>query len=237
MNKIYRLLLTSSATVACIFVASPSKANLILSGSLVGVFHSSENSNTTVTNSADGDASFRTGSSVANSFQSGVDFNSEAFSNLVSGDEISLGMFTYYNGITKIGTSSGEAVLDLYLELTDPESSRIFLTAMTFGIDATTNAFGNLIPDNYTVSFAQPSEAWIGGEWVRFSVGEISSITSLTENTWKNVGSLTFTSGTVVSVAERGATGLFLVLGLVAIVGCQRSFRRSSSLSSKSIAS
>lgn len=224
--KINRILLASSLVLACAFVASPSKANLILSGSLMGVFQSSDNPNTLVVNSADGDASFRTGRPVSNSFQSGVNFNSGTFSNLSSGDEISLGMLTYYNGITTIGTSSGNAILDLYLQLTDPESTRILLTAMTFGIDATTNTWGNLIPDNYTASFAQPADVWIGGEWVKFSISGLPSVTSLAENTWENVGSLTFTAETTSPVAEGGATGLFLVLGLLAIMGCQRSLRR-----------
>ena len=236
MNKTNRLFLASSVAAAFAFVASPSQADLILSGSLVGVFQSSDNPNTTVANAPDGDASFRTGIAVSNSFQSGINFNSQDFSGLSSGDEISLGMFTYYNGITAIGTSSGTAMLDLYLQLTDPESSRIHLTTMTFGIDATTNTLGNLIPDNYTVNFAQPSAAWIGGEWVKFSIGGLPPVASLAENTWKNVGSLTFTSGTASPVAEGGVTGLFLVLGLAAIMGSQRSLRRAAARSSKSMA-
>jgi len=225
MNKINRSLLAASAVVACTLLATPAQANLILSGSLVGVFQSNDHPNTQVTNSVNGDASYRTGKAASNSFQSGVDFNSASFSDLMSGDEISLGMFTYYNGITAIGTSSGSAVLDLYLEPTDPESSRILLTTMTFGIDATTNAFGNLIADNYYVSFTQPSPAWIGGDWVNFSIGGLPAATSLAENSWKNVGSLTFTSGTT-PVADGGMTGLFLVLGLVAIMGYRGSLRR-----------
>jgi hypothetical protein len=226
MNTINRALLASSVAVACAFVASPSIANPILSGSLVGIFQSNDNPNTWVVNSPNGDASFRTGIAVSNSFQSGVNFNGEAFSDLASGAEISLGMFTYYNGITKIGTSSGNAVLDLYLELTNPESTRVLLATMTFGIDATTNSFGNLIADNYTVSFTQPSEAWIGGEWVKFSIGGLPAVTSLAENTSKNVGSLTFTEEPASPVADSGATGLFLVFGLVTIMGCHRSLRR-----------
>jgi hypothetical protein len=189
-------------------------------------------------NSADGDASFHTGKAVSNSFQSGVNFNSATFSNLSVGDELSLGMLTYYNGITTIGTSSGNAVLDLYLQLTDPESSRILLTAMTFGIDATTNTWGNLIPDNYTVSFTQPSEAWIGGEWIKFSITGFPPVTSLAENTWENIGSLTFTStaGTTMPVPEGGVTGLFLAMGLVTIMGCQRSLHRAATRPSNSMA-
>lgn len=236
MNIINRILLAGSVVVASAFVASPAKANVILNGSLVGVFQPSDNSYTSVINSANGDASYRTGKAVSNSFQSGVNFNSTSFSDLMSGDEISLGMFTYYNGITQIGTSSGSAVLDLYLELTDPESTRIRLTTMTFGIDATTNTFGNLIPDKYTVSFTQPSEAWIGGEWVNFSISGLPAVTSLAENTWRDVGSLTFTAGTSARVAEGGMTGLFLGLGLAAIVGYRISLRRIATRPSNSIA-
>lgn len=235
MNKISRIFLAGSVAVVGAFAASPSKANLILSGNLVGVFQSSGNQTTSVANSADGNASFRTGKAVANSFQSGVDYTSEAFSDLLSGEEKSLGMFTYYNGITKIGTSSGNAVLDLYLELNDPESSRILLTTMIFGIDATTNTFGSLIADNYTVSFTQPSDAWIGGELVNFSISGFPSITSVAENTWTNVGSLTFTSGTASPVAEGGFTGIFLVLGMVAMMACQSTFRRAASHPTNSI--
>lgn len=204
MNKTNRILLAGSMAVVFVCAASSSKANLILSGSLVGVFQSSDNPNTQLVNSANGDASFRTGTPVANSFQSGVNFSSESFSDLASGDETSLGMFTYYNGITKIGTSSGTAVLDLYLQLSEPESSRILLTTMTFGIDATANRFGNLVADNYTAVFTQPAQALIGGEWLTFSITGVPPLTSLAENTWKNVGSLTFTSENPVPVTEGG---------------------------------
>lgn len=95
MNKTNRILLAGSMAVVFVCAASSSKANLILSGSLVGVFQSSDNPNTQLVNSANGDASFRTGTPVANSFQSGVNFSSESFSDLASGDETSLGMFTY----------------------------------------------------------------------------------------------------------------------------------------------
>ena len=214
---------------AFVFTASSSRGDLILSGNLVGIFQPSANPHTTISNSAEGDASFRTGTPVLDSFQSGVDFNSEAFADIASGDALSLGMFTYYNGITKIGTSSASAVLDLYLELTDPQLSWVHLTTMTFGIDATTNTLGNLLADRYTVSYTQPSEMWIGNEWVNFSISGLPATTFLAENTWSNVGSLTFTAGTPAPVSENGMSGLFLALGLVALIGYS-GFHRSSTL-------
>jgi hypothetical protein len=224
------------ATLAAAFAAATTstKADLILTGNLIGIFQSSANPHTTIFNSAEGDASFRTGTPVLNSFQSGIDFRSEAFTDVASGAALSLGMFTYYNGITKIGTSSSSAVLDLYLELTGSELSWVHLTSMTFGIDATTNTSGNLVADSYTVSFTQPSEMWIGGEWTKFLIGGLPSTTSLAENTWSKVGSLTFTTGPATSVSEDGVSGLFLALGLVALIVYSGFYRPSSLIKPRS---
>ena len=148
-----------------------------------------------------------------------MDFNGQTFADIGSGDTFTLGMLTYYNGITKIGTSSGNAVLDLYLELTNPGMSWVHLTTMTFGIDATINAFSNPVPDSYNASFTQPSVFWFGNEWVKFAVNGIPATTSLAENTWANVGSMTLTEGNSLTVPEPGSSDFFLGLGLVALAG------------------
>jgi hypothetical protein len=214
-----------AAAASCVFTSVEAKADLLLTGNLVGIFHPNSDANTTVTNSADGDASFRTGVPVAGSFKSGLDFNGQSFADIASGDTFSLGMLTYYNGITNIGTSSGNAVLDLYLELTNRGMSWVHLTTMTFGIDATVNTFSNLVPDSYTASFTQPSEIWIGSEWVKFTIDGIPAVTSLAENTWATVGNVTLTEGNSTPVPETGASGLYLGLALVGLAG-HAAFRR-----------
>src|SRR4051812_19516223 len=90
---------------------------LTLSGSTAGFFEGVSSGNTTITNTVDGSfASFRTGKPVG-SFKSGVTFTGSDFTGITSGDTFALGGIAYYNGITRIGTSSANALFDFYINL------------------------------------------------------------------------------------------------------------------------
>src|SRR5438105_4134807 len=79
------------------------------------------------------------------------------FTGITSGDTFALGGIAYYNGITRIGTSSANALFDFYINLDSPTVSTLWLTTIKFGIDATINSPGSLIPDTFTASFTQPA--------------------------------------------------------------------------------
>ena len=177
-----------------VFTAATTHAALMLSGSTAGFFQPVASPHVTITNNADGSlASFRTGVPVGNSFKSGVKFNGHEFENVGDGDTFSLGMLTYYNGISRLGTSSGTALLDLYLDFEDPAAGKVHLTTITFGIDATANTAAHLAPDAFTASFLQPSPIWLGDELVKFTINGLSQSTLVAENTWTDLASITVT--------------------------------------------
>ena len=215
-------------------VAGVAHAELLLSGNTGGFFQASPNPNTVITNSPDGmAASFRTGVPVDGSFKSGVNFNGHDFLGIGSGDTFSLGLLTYYNGITRIGTSSGSALLDFYLNLDDPALGSVHLTTITFGVDATINTPPNLIPDAFTASFTQPPDVLIGDQWVRFRINGLPASTELPEDTWTDLASVTVTY--LNPVPEPATYGLCGALGLIALAGYRR-LRGQRALASSSLA-
>jgi hypothetical protein len=213
--------LIASTTLFFASMTGTALADLRLTGTTGGFFQPSSNPNTTISNSPDGmTASFRTGVPVSGSFQSGVKFNGHEFSDVGSGDTFSLGMLTYYNGITQIGTSSGNALLDFYLNLDDPTVGLVHLTTIDFGIDATINTPPNLIPDAFTASFTQPPDVLINDQLVRFRINGLPTKTNLPENEWINLGSVTVTY--LSPVPEPAAYGLVAALGLIGLIGYRR---------------
>ena len=224
MNPKRLLLPAVMIAVACTFVGKV-RADLFLAGDLVGIFSGSGGGNVDIANFSDGNASFRTGTATDNSFRSGVTFTGGAFTGVTEGETVSLGSLSYYNGITKIGTSSHGAVLDLYLRLTDPLASWIHLSTLNFVIDATLNARGNEVPDNFLADYTSAGSAWIGGEKVEFSIGGLPAMTSVAENSKVDLGNLTLSVGPSVAVREQGNSLLLLALGLGMIVIQRRALK------------
>jgi PEP-CTERM motif-containing protein len=217
----FSLNVIASSLVALAFTAGIARADLLLSGSTAGSFQASPNPNTVISNSPDGMfASFRTGVPVGSSFKSGVQFNGSDFMNIASGDTFSLGLLTYFNGITQIGTSSGTAMLDFSLNLSDPAVGLVHLTTVTFGIDATVNTPPNLIPDAFTASFTQPPAVLIGDQWVKFTINGLPTTTELGEDMRVDLGSVTVSF--LNPVPEPATYGLLGGLGLMGLVAYRR---------------
>jgi hypothetical protein len=198
---------------------------LTLSGSTAGYFQGLSSGNTTITNVPDGSfASFRTGLPVSGSFKSGVVFNGSDFTGISNGDTFALGVISYYNGITKIGTSSADALFDFYINLDSPTNSTFLLTTVKFGIDATINNANNVNPDLFTASFTQPAPVLIDGTWVKFTINDLPASTQVKENTIVTLADVTVTF--LNPVPEPATYGLMGALGLMGLAGYRR-FRAS----------
>ncbi len=220
MNHRPKLLTIGSALALALLIGPAAHAGLVLSGSTTGAFEGSSGGFTEINNAADGSfASFRTGVPVDGSFKSGVVFNGQTFSNVHSGDTFALGMITYYNGITKIHTSSATADLDFALNLTDPALGNIDLTTIHFGIDATINS-GSLKPDLYTASFTNPAPVLIGDTWVKFSLNDLPSATQVNENTWVQLANVTVTY--LSPIPEPSTYGLMGAAALCGVAALRR---------------
>lgn len=210
-----RLFRFPAAVIAlCCSLAGEVRANLFLSGDVVGIFHSDGGPNPDISRSADGAASFRTGIAAENSFKSGVTFIGGAFDGVGEGDTVSLGDLNYYNGITRAGTSSHSAVLDLYLRLADPSANWIHLTTLNFTIDATLNAKGREVPDNFLVKYNVLESAQVGGEWLEFGITGLPAATAVAENSKADPGNLMMTVKSGVPVPDNSNTLLLLALGV-----------------------
>lgn len=221
MNKLLKLVGGSVFGLICL--AGTAQAELVLSGMTQGFFQGVSNGNTVIENEADGSfASFRTGIPIPGSFQSGVVFDGQTFNNIVSGDTFSFGLVTYINGRTLVGTSSDTALLDFYIDLEDPALDPIFLTTVTFGIDATVNTQAGTNPDVFTASFIQPAPILIGGTLVTFRINDLQGIVNVAEDTYLQVADITVTYLT--PVPEPGTYGLMGAVGLMSL-GAYRRFR------------
>lgn len=203
-----------------VLTATTTRAGFLLSGDTAGFFQPVASPNATIANAADGShASFRTGVPVGNSFKSGVKFNTHEFENIGNGDTFSFGLLTYYNGISRLGTSSGTSRFNLYLNFDDPALGKVHLTTITFGINATVNSSAQASPDAFTASFLQPSPLWLGDEWVKFTINGLSKSTLVAENTCADLASITVT----VLIPE---TSTYAAILGVAIMGFTAVYRR-----------
>jgi hypothetical protein len=214
-----RLRLIVGSAIGLALAVSAAHA-LTLSGTTTGLFLGSSSGNTTIVNSPDGSfASFRTGVPVG-SFKSGVEFHGDTFTNVHSGDTFALGVITYYNGITRIGTSSADALFNFSINLTSPETMSHLLTQVKFGIDATVNTPQNTNPDLFTASFTQPAPIKIDGTWVQFTVNNLPSSTMVKENMIVELAQVTVTY--LNPVPEPATYGIMGALGLMGLAGYRR---------------
>lgn len=217
----HRRKLILGPALALALLAGTAHADLLLSGTTSGAFEGTSSGNTVITNSGDGvNDSFRTGVPVSGSFKSGVVFTGQNFANVSNGDTFSLGVITYYNGITKIGTSSATALFDFYIDLSDPATPPLLLTTISFGIDATVNSPTDLVPDQFTASFTQPAPILIGDQWVKFAITDLPASTLVAENTWVQLASVTVTY--LSPVPEPATYGLFGAIGLLGLAAYRR---------------
>jgi len=218
MKKRLRLIVGLATGLA---LAASAAHALTLSGSTAGYFQGVSSGSTVITNTLDGSfASFRTGVPLGQSFKSGVEFNADDFTNIQSGDTFALGSLVYFNGVTKIGTSSAEALFDFYINITSPTVSSLLLTTIKFGIDATVNPEGNLKPDFFTASFTQPPPVLIDGTWVKFTINDLPESTPVRENRFVPLGDVTVTFLT--PVPEPATYGLMGAIGLMGLAGYRR---------------
>ena len=218
MKKRLRIIVGLAAGLA---LAASAAHALTLSGSTAGFFQGASSGNTVITNVPDGSfASFRTGVPLGQSFKSGVEFTAVDFTNIQSGDTFALGSLVYFNGITKIGTSSADAMFDFYINLTSPTVSSLLLTTVSFGIDATVNPQGNLKPDTFTASFTQPEPVLNDGTWVKFTITHLPASTPVRENSFVPLADVTVTFLT--PVPEPATYGLMGAIGLMGLAGYRR---------------
>lgn len=216
MKHMLKLLGGSVLGLACL--AGAARAELVLSGTTAGYFAGVSGPETEIVNAPDGStASFRTGVPIPGSFRSGIVFENQDFAGIQNGDTFGFGFVTYYNGITQIGTSSAEAMLDFYLDLDDPAMDPILLTTITFGIDATVNTPAGTNPDTFTASFTQPPPVMIGGQWVQFTITGLPEVLMVAENTWTELADVTVTFlSPIPEPSTYGLIGAAALLGLVA---------------------
>jgi hypothetical protein len=194
--------------LVAILSAGQAQTGLVLSGDTIAVFRPVSTAGAAAAElPANQNVSFRIGVPEAQSFQSGAQFNHQSFINIHDGDTFSSDLITYFNGINRIGTSSGYAQLDLFLQL-NGTAALIPLTTINFGIEATANSRGRLIPDTFRANFIQPKPVWIDDQWVKFSVVGLPDSFQLAENSRINLGSLTIaaipepqTSATLLGIA------------------------------------
>ena len=219
MNKLLKLVGGSVFGLVCL--AGTAQAEFVLSGMTQGFFQGVSNGSTVITNSPDDSfASFRTGIPIPGSFQSGVVFEGQTFENITSGDTFSLGLVTYINGRTLIGSSSNTALLDFYINLSDPVLDPILLTTITFGIDATVNTQAGTNPDVFTASFIQPAPMMIGGRLVTFKINDLQGVVNVKESTYLQIADVTVTY--LSPVPEPSTYGLMGAMGLMSLGAYRR---------------
>lgn len=218
-----RIKLIIGSVLGLTLYGSVATAALILTGTTAGEFQGTSSGSTIISNSPDGQtASFRTGVPIGGSFKSGVLFEGQNFANINDGDVFSIGMFTYFNGITLIGTSSANAFFDLMIHLDNPVVDSLLLTTINFGIDATVNTPENTNPDQFTATFTQPAPVLIDGTWVTFTINGLPSFSMVAENTLIELANITVHFRDMSPVPEPGTYGLMGAAGLLGLAAYRR---------------
>ena len=213
--------LTIGLVAGLALLTGVARADLVLSGTTAGYFQGVSSGDTVINNSVDGSlATFLTGVPIEDSFKSGVQFNGDSFTNIQSGDSFAFGLLTYFNGRTEAGTSSANAMLDFYVDLSDPAVDPFLLTTITFGIDATVQTPDSLVPDFFTASFTQPAPVLIGGQWVQFSITGLPTETAVMEDSWVELAEVTVTYFN--PVPEPSTYGMIGAAGLLGLVAFRR---------------
>jgi len=219
----HRLKLITGSILGLTLFGSVASAALVLSGTTAGAFQGVSSGNTTINNAPDElSASFLTGVPVSGSAKSEIQFVGQSFTNISDGDVFGLGMISYFNGITRIGTSSANALFDFKIKLDDPVVSAFTLTTINFGIDATVNTPENLVPDQFTATFSQPAPVLIDGTWVTFSIADLPGFSLVAENTWVTLAEVTVHFNEMTPAPEPGTYGLIGAVGLLGLAGYRR---------------
>lgn len=219
MKNLIQIIGSTALGLACL--AGTAHAELVLTGSTAGYFQGASSGSTLITNAADGQtASFRTGVPIAGqTLKSGVQFDAVDFTGIHSGDSFGLGFLTYFNGRTKIGTSSATADLDFWLNLDNPSIAPFKLTTITFGLDATANTNGSPQPDVFTATFTQPPKFKVGGQWVQFTINSLPAEWEVKESSWAKIADITVT---FTPVPEPATYGLMASAGLLGFASYRR---------------
>jgi hypothetical protein len=221
MQTPIRLIIASVVGLALTGVVA--NAQLHLTGHTTGSFTDPLLPNTTVVNAVDGSAaSFTTGvPHPPNTIPTSILFANNTFTNVSSGQDIQLGLFTIHNGSDNIGSDASNAIFHLGLVLTAPTAQTIALGPIDFGIDNTINTSGNPVPDIFQVTFSQPAPVWINGIEAFFHINFTPVSLSIPENTTLVKGDVTVTFSSVPEPSTYAMWGAALLVGLIGF----RSFR------------
>ena len=206
----------SALALGLALACTGANAQLLLSGSTTGSFDDLAEANTTVMKSADGStAKFYTGIPTPGSTQSKIEFTHVAFNNVASGEPIQIGLFTFKNGITYLGTGAPEARFEIGIKLTSPVAEMVAVSVINFHIDHTPNTAG-AVPDTFSVSFNQPSPISINNTLVQFKVNVEPREFQIAENATMQKGDITVTFTPVPEPSTYAAWGAALLVGFIA---------------------
>jgi len=222
MHTRIRILIATAFGLA--LACSAAKAQLMLSGSTTGSFSDLGEANTIVTNAADGSSAlFVTGipylPANPTDTPTSIRFDSSTFTDVSSGENIQVGLFTIHNGADMLGSDAASAVFHLGLQLTSPVSAPVSLGTISFSIDNTPNGPG-AVPDTFAATFSQPPPVWINGTKVSFKINFTPTDIIVPENTTVVKGNVSVFFSQFTPVPEPSTYAIFgaaLLLGLVAL--------------------
>jgi hypothetical protein len=216
MNK--RLLsLIPTAAMGLALLAPSARADLTLSGNSTGSFDDLSQPNTIVTNAADGSSAlWVSGIPTPPSMEpTMIQFSSQTFTDVTSGQPIDVGLFTIHNGIDNAGSTAATAIFNLGLNITSPAFGPLALSTFTFAIDNTLNG-PTMVPDQFGVTFDQPAPVVIDGNLVKFNIVFAPPTTTVPEGASVTRGDIFVTFTPVPEPSTYALWGVLLVGGLIA---------------------